>query len=317
MNWSLNGSKIGSVVARVRALAGQQLADVCGRLLKVKVVVGGITGWHVSGTGRDQLAAANGVDADDVGAAVRWLDSDTAEKVHRAGQVAKGVVNAAGGSLPWGDGGWRLIPAARLLDVIEALGPPKRSYEEVVADILARYDELKAAAKARCKGLWDEAWFPSAATMERRLRCDLRTEAVEPAPALGMLGAEIAEVVRGQVEEGVRAGLEEGVREIGAALDGVARSIAAKAAKVETDPDAVIKLKPLRDMAAALLPGLRKLNITTDAEVDKAIGAVERLVQEWAAPGALSGGIGPAIAGAEARKVLADLQAMFGNGGAA
>lgn len=64
-------------------------------------------------------------------------------------------------TLPWGDGGTRILPSEKWKEFTEKMRELRSDYERTLADFCRDYPKMKAEARQRLKGLFEEDDFPS------------------------------------------------------------------------------------------------------------------------------------------------------------
>ena len=71
-------------------------------------------------------------------------------------------------TLPWEDNGNRLLPATNYLEFINQFKDHKSSFEVSASRFVKQYPKLRAQAKKRLNGLFDETDYPSIADITRK-----------------------------------------------------------------------------------------------------------------------------------------------------
>jgi len=108
-------------------------------------------------------------------------------------------------TMPWLDGGTRVLPAVKYEAFAERMRELKDDYETAVRDFVKGYDLLKAEARRRLNGLYREEDYPSKDELVSRFRFETT---VFPIPAMSdwrvQLGKEAQEEIKTSTEAALK-----------------------------------------------------------------------------------------------------------------
>ncbi len=118
-------------------------------------------------------------------------------------------------TLPWQDGGCRILPAAMFIEYTKAMREAKAGYDKVVKEFLEEYPTFVANAKGRLGHLLDNKRLPNIATIKGKFNCH---QNIFPLPDITDFRVDMAEedivAVRKQVEESINATTEKAMASI-------------------------------------------------------------------------------------------------------
>lgn len=213
---------------------------------------------------------------------------------------------------PWEDGGWRVVPATGFLDLLERVREPKAAYLAVCDRLVSEYDQIKAQAKARLNGLFDEARFPSREAMQSKCGVDIASRPITTADDVRIVGlSESAfEMVKQSVDADNAERLAGAVQSIGDELAGLVSALLEKIEAARNGDNFVVgKLVKAADRTCNALAGL---NLTNDPKVFECIDRVERLIRTVTVDDLKSGGKRVDVLEKDATAILSDINAVFG-----
>ena len=130
------------------------------KLIKVKVTISTWFGNVQSKTGQAELATAHNAQRSDVRAGVSLLPKTVQDRLRKHTIAMRTLVK--NNSLPFQDGGVRLMDASEYVKINRELQGMEEAYRIFVMDeIIDKYAELKEMARSRLNGLFDEGKFPT------------------------------------------------------------------------------------------------------------------------------------------------------------
>ncbi|MBN9235117.1 MULTISPECIES: hypothetical protein [Phyllobacteriaceae] len=118
-------------------------------------------------------------------------------------------------TLPWMDGGGRIMNAAAIMANDRWLSLQKQKFMDAVGEFIASYPELVRSAPDRMSGLFKDADYPTVDSLRDRYSMELRKLPV-PTPEdfrVSMSEAQ-ADVIRADIERQVREGAATAVRDV-------------------------------------------------------------------------------------------------------
>jgi hypothetical protein len=193
-------------------------------------------------------------------------------------------------TLPWGDDGYRVLPAAAYMDHTETMRRHAAEFNGAVSGLLARFEDL-VTRQSRLGTLFKAEDYPGmrdeggrlrfAFPAELRERFSLETK-VLPLPDADdfrvTIGDEDRDRIKRQIADSIQASLRVGTRELWQRLYKVVSHMSARMAEYNTAEDGS-KPKLYDSMITnivEIVDVLPKLNIAADTELDRMAGEVRR-----------------------------------------
>lgn len=174
-------------------------------------------------------------------------------------------------TLPWIDGGTRILPAAFYFEYAEKMREFKGEYDIAIAEFLKNYSKLKGEARKRLGSLYRDEDYPSAEILRRKFGWDMT---VLPIPSGNdwrvSLGGKAEAEVRKQIEEKVKAAMATATRDLWQRLYVVVEALSVKMKEAEPRfRDSIIG--NIRELVA-MLPDM---NVAGDAKLEEMRKQVE------------------------------------------
>jgi hypothetical protein len=175
-------------------------------------------------------------------------------------------------TLPWGDDGYRVLPAAAYLDHTAKMREISNRFTPAVDALVQRFEQLVREAQIRLNGLFREADYPSPA--ELRAKFSFETK-VLPLPDAGdfrvCLGDDEKERVKRQITADVEASLRMATRDLWQRLYDAVRHMSDRLNAYRVAEEGVEH--PFRDSIVGnlvrLVEVLPKLNVNRDPELER------------------------------------------------
>lgn len=174
-------------------------------------------------------------------------------------------------TLPWIDGGTRILPSPLYLDVAKKLREFHTEWESVVSEFFRKFPAIKAAEKKRQGSLYNDDDYPTVDSLRRKFGWDV---SVFPIPSKDdwrvNVGDKEAVAIKKQIESRVKEALSVATKDLWRRLHEVVESLAKKMR--ESDPtfrDSIIE--NIRDLVG-LLPDL---NVADDPRLEEMRRKVE------------------------------------------
>lgn len=210
----------------------------------------------------DEISAAHAADKDVHDYRKRLVKAEAVNKFKAVRSQARAYHLEK--TLPWIDGGIRILPAALYMDYVAKMHEFHSKYDEEIAAFLRAYPGLKVEARKRLGSLYREEDYPTPESLLRKFGWDL---GVFPIPQKDdwrvNLGNKEAETIRSQIEERVTAALSMATRDLWKRLYEVVRALAEKMAEAEPKfRDSIIG--NIRELVG-MLP---QMNITDDPKLE-------------------------------------------------
>lgn len=174
-------------------------------------------------------------------------------------------------TMPWIDGGTRILPAQMYMDYAKKVHALHTEYEEKVAEFIKKYPSLKAEAKQRLGTLYSEADYPSAESLRRKFGWEMH---VFPIPSRQdwrvNMGAADAKIIQDKIEAQVIEAMSLATRDLWKRLHEVIKALAEKLHDADSKfRDSIIG--NIRDLVG-LLP---MMNVTNDPALEEMRKKVE------------------------------------------
>lgn len=118
-------------------------------------------------------------------------------------------------TLPWGNGGVRILPSANFKEFTEKMRELRNDYERTAAEFVREYPKMKQEARQRLKGLFNEEDFPTAEGIKRKFGVELECM---PIPDGKDFRVSITAEEKKALEESVKRQVESHTRQAMAAL---------------------------------------------------------------------------------------------------
>lgn len=167
-------------------------------------------------------------------------------------------------TLPWDDGGGRILPSKNFLDYSKKMRELKERYENAVREFVANYDEYRENARQALGRMFDPADYPTKSEIERKFGCGTD---IEPVPFSGdfrvKLQSDDADRIKEELDARVKERVAEATRDLYVRLNDVVGKFAEKL----SDKDAIFRDSLVENVVelVALLP---KLNVSNDPGLD-------------------------------------------------
>ncbi len=174
-------------------------------------------------------------------------------------------------TLAWSDQGWRLLTNAAYMDYSDWYRGRQADLSRAVDAFLSDYPNLRAAAKIRLNGMFNEADYPSTMDLRSKFSLDL---SYMPVPADGdvriELPADHVAAIEADIRDRMQSSLRTAVADSWSRLQDVTQRIADRL----SDPDAIFRdslITNARDTCSML----SKLNVTNDPDLERMRATVE------------------------------------------
>lgn len=168
-------------------------------------------------------------------------------------------------TLPWDDGGGRILPSKNFLTYSKDMRKFKQRFDTAVADFLENYDEYREEARRRLNGLFKETDYPRQREIGRKFGFSTDIEPVPSAEDFRVsLQSKDAIRIQNQLEKRVEERVAEATKDLYIRLNEVVEKFADKLA----DKDAIFR-DSLVENVVELINLLPKLNVANDSELEK------------------------------------------------
>jgi hypothetical protein len=165
-------------------------------------------------------------------------------------------------TLAWSDDGWRLLPVANYQKYTDKLRAAKHTYDSLLADFLADYPALQAAARVKLNGMYREDDYPTNLASKYGFAVEYN-----PVPSGGDFRVQISQaeidIIATRTESRVKHAFE------GAQADAVKRlhDCVSRIHERLAQPEAIFR-DSLIDNARELCDVLSRLNVADDKDLE-------------------------------------------------
>jgi hypothetical protein len=167
-------------------------------------------------------------------------------------------------TLPWLDGGIRILPAKALFSYTAKMREVKAEYDAVIEDFLKHYDETVVSAKKRLGALAENVSYPSAKEIKSKFEI---TQEFIPMPSLSDFRVEVSEEDSKYLKEQVEQTISEGNKKASQELWNRLSELVEKVEGTLKEPDKKFKnslIGNLKDFCKAI----PDLNIMEDTNLE-------------------------------------------------
>jgi len=168
-------------------------------------------------------------------------------------------------TLPWDDGGGRILPSKNFLTYSKKMRELKELYEKAVRDFLANYDEYRNDSAVKLGKMFNPADYPGKKEIEHKF--GFGTD-IEPVPSAEDFRVDVSSSdsvkIKKELEARVKDRVVEATKDLYVRLNDVVGKFADKLA----DKDAIFR-DSLIENVVELVNLLPKLNVADDPDLDK------------------------------------------------
>ena len=168
-------------------------------------------------------------------------------------------------TLPWDDGGGRILPSANFLTYSKEMREFRDRYETAVRDFVANYDVYRDEAKRSLGGLFNPADYPGTFEIERKFGFSTDIDPVPTSEDFRVsLQSDDAKRIKKELEDRVSQRVVEATRDLYVRLNDVVGRVAEKL----SDKDAIFR-DSLVENVVELVNLLPKLNVGNDPKLSE------------------------------------------------
>jgi len=168
-------------------------------------------------------------------------------------------------TLPWQDGGARLLPAAALIDLQQIIAKARAQFDAAAADSAARFDEWISAAQVRHNGMFKRTDYPTDAEHYRKQFAIVTT--VLPLPDETNILCELTQAEIDAIKEDTARAVAEAAEAARADVLSRLRAPIAHAAETLAQPGKVFRNSLLSNIDEIAAAAAGPLNVTEDASI--------------------------------------------------
>jgi hypothetical protein len=278
------------------------IESVVENIVNVKLTVSGWTATSKANDVAREVEQNKGASNGACGVDVYYLDYDVSHKMGTLKSRLQTEFNLR--TLPFEDGGWRIVMADKFMPLMDMIAPLKDEYLKFVkTEIIDKRDELESIARQRLGKLFDR--FPDAGELERKFDVNFKSKAVrieEAKQYKGMNDATIA-MIRDSEKRLLMDGVLKACSNITDRLKDLMGDLRGRLGK---DVQGRTRYAGLFETIRTTCAALKDLNFTGDPKLAKLIADTESLAQF--SPEALrSGGWAKAAVESKVDKIMDEL----------
>ena len=177
-------------------------------------------------------------------------------------------------TLPWDDGGGRILPSKNFLTYSKEMRKFKQRFDDAVVEFIGNYDEYRDEARKRLNGMFREADYPGRREIGRKFGFSTDIDPVPSAEDFRVtLQSKDATRIKKQLEARINKRVVEATKDLFIRLSEVVERFAEKLA----DKDAIFR-DSLVENVVELVNLLPKLNVANDSELEKLRKEVQKKV---------------------------------------
>lgn len=261
--------------AQIAAPEPKQPEHIVSTLVRVKLTIGGNSSGQVKAKElARESAAAHGADEASITSAVKWLPKEYRSLLGGAASALRTGFNSR--TLPWEDGGFRVIPADRYNDLQGFISEFRQTFDEAVTKIGDNWDAILADAKKRLNGALKLVTLPSREQFLAGFRVDMDSSCVVAPSDIRIMGLDEVAIsrIREQNAKEYGARIEAGVQQLVAQLSELLTDLASRN---EKDEQKGIRYDGWAKWAKKTVATVRPLNITKNRALDALLAQVESI----------------------------------------
>lgn len=251
------------------------IEKVVENIVSVKLTVRGWTATSKANEVAREVEQSKGAGDGSCGVDVYYLDYEVAHKLGTIKSRLQAKFNLM--TLPYEDGGWRIVMADQFMALMDTIAPMKEEYMEFVrTEIIARRDYLEDTAKKRLGKLFVR--FPSQEELERKfdVQFDSKSVRIDEAKQYKGMSEETIAMIRDSERRIVMDGVAKACGNITMRLKDMVGDLQSRLKKDKQDKTRYGGLfATIKEVTGAL----KGLNITSDDKLAKLIEDTEKLAQ--------------------------------------
>lgn len=177
-------------------------------------------------------------------------------------------------TLPWGDNGDRLLPAANYFEFVASFRQFKTDFESAVSNFVHQYPALKEEARNRLNGMFQESDYPSSSSIRDRFNIDVTFMPIsDPNDFRLQIDEEEVNQLKGQIETEINARITQATKSIWSRIKDAVGHMVEKL----SEKDAIFR-DSLVNNIMELINVLPKLNFTQDEDITSVINSMRTLI---------------------------------------
>lgn len=238
--------------------------EIVSSLVKVKLTIGCSGGKVRANELSKETAKAHGASERDISTSVKWMAKEYRALLGGVNSRLRTAFNSR--TLPWEDGGYRVVPAAQYSALCDAVAEAGEAFRKVGQDIADGWDDILAEAKARLNGAFGKLDIPSRDEFIRAQHYGMVSDVVTAMADMRIegLGEATVERIRKQAEANYAERIENAVAGMLADLTNLLTDLVARCDK---DKQKGTRYEGWAGWAKRTVKFMRPLNLTNDSRL--------------------------------------------------
>ena len=251
--------------------------EIVSSLVKVKLTIGCSGGKVRANELSKETAQAHGASERDISTSVKWMAKEYRALLGGVNSRLRTAFNSR--TLPWEDGGYRVVPAAQYSALCDAVAEAGEAFRKVGQDIADGWDDILAEAKARLNGAFGKLDIPTRDEFIRAQHYGMVSDVVTATADMRIegLGEATVERIRKQAEANYAERIENAVAGMLADLTNLLTDLVARCDK---DKQKGTRYEGWAKWAKRTVKFMRPLNLTNDARLTQMLDRVQALADE-------------------------------------
>jgi len=251
---------------------GIKIHETIKNLILVKV---SISQWNGKVKAKEiarEVERNKNADSGSVGAFVQTLPKSIASKLSTVSSRIRMTTYRL--SLPFEDGGWRVLPASCYTDFVDEISKLKQSFDDVVEDeIIGKYDEWFATAPARLGEVYYDGIIPTYAYLREAYGIESKTRLISTGDArVEGITDGVMDTLRENINNSLCESLQGAVNEIGSRLK---EMVTKMQENIASDKQSGKHYNSFAKQVEKTCESLTRLNVTGDPRIDETIAKVQ------------------------------------------
>lgn len=249
--------------------------EIVESLIRVKLSVGGGRGVVASPDLSAETAAAHDADARTIKTAVTWLPQPWRSAISKAASSLRSGFRER--TLPWEDGGYRVVPAEKYLDLLEYISESKRTFVDACDAVVDNWDEIMEQVDKRLNGLRKRVEVPDLTTWRRGVSVELDITPVTSPSEMNVngLNGDVMKAIRTHVHTQYTGRITEAAQGLASELVGRLKDLAGRLTNPEQGH---VRYGGWKTWAERMVRCSLALNITESVAMDDLLNGLESVV---------------------------------------
>lgn len=251
--------------------------EIVSSLVKVKLTIGCSGGKVRANELSKETAQAHGASERDISTSVKWMAKEYRAMLGGAHSRLRTSFNSR--TLPWEDGGYRVVPASQYNALCDAVAAAAEAFRQTGETITDHWDAVMDEAKARLNGAFAKLAIPTKEEFAAKMHYAMNSDVVTATADMRIegLGEATVERIRKQAEANYAERIENAVAGMLADLTNLLTDLVARC---EKDKQKGTRYEGWAGWAKRTVKFMRPLNLTNDARLSQMLDRVQALADE-------------------------------------